>query len=341
MSLPEQGGLVSAELARAFVVVNLVVLSQVVCVFGIGANIFNMIIFKRHGFKDTVNVSLFAMAIGDLGALVTQQWFIICVNPWFQDLDIPFSSTEVQSLTAGYPHRYFVKSTAWITAFVTFERCLCVVLPFKVKSLITRKVSFVFNVGVYVFMTLTMIPLYTTTYFCWKFYPARNRTLLGITFTSDSKETLSKWLFLSDFVVPLIAFIIVLFCTLITAAKLKSKAKWRRKTAAPGSSLTSGEISSKDRRVVVMIVIIAGIFILCSTPISAISLARSIEPEVNIIGRYANLNWLCASLGMLAETVNSSINALVYYKMSSRYRDTLGQMFSPCSLWWRNDNNPF
>ncbi|XP_012945853.1 uncharacterized protein LOC106013775 [Aplysia californica] len=329
ITLPgELPGLVGPEVKRVFVVMNLVVLSQIVCTFGIGANIVNMVIFKKHGFDDTVNISLFSLAISDFGALITQQWFIICLNPWFENSDIPFSSMEIQSLTAGYPHRYFVKTAAWITAFVTFERSLCVALPLKVKSLITRKVAFAFNVGIYLFMTLTMYPLYSTTYFGWKFYPKRNRTLLGMKYTPDRKEIFERWLFLSDFCVPLIAFIVVILCTFIIAVKLKSKAKWRK--TASGSATTSNEISAKDRKVVIMISVISGIFIFCFTPISAILAARSIVPDLNIIGRYANINWVCASLGMLAETVNSSVNALVYYKMSTKYRDTFRQMFNSC-----------
>ncbi|XP_005091362.2 neuropeptides capa receptor-like [Aplysia californica] len=313
-------GLVSAEVRHSFIVTCLVVIGQIVCLFGIGANIASIIIFKKHGFDDTVNISLFALAISDLGALVAQQWFNICVNPWFENSDIPFSSMEIQNLTAGYPRRYFTKTAGWITAFVTFERCLCIAKPLKVKSLITRRVAIAVTIGIYIIIIPSILPGYLTSYFDWKFYPTKNRTLLGLMFTADGKEVMGSSLFVTDALVPLLSFGCVVVCTLIIAVKLKEKDKWREKVSSEAN--TPGQMSRKNRKVVVMICVISGIFIFCTSPISALLVARSVEPELTVIGRYANLTWLLASLGMLTETVNSSINAVVYYNMSTKYRDT-------------------
>ncbi|XP_005091347.1 N-formyl peptide receptor 2-like [Aplysia californica] len=322
--------LISFEARQIFVIVSLVVVGDALCLLGIVANIINITVFAKQGFHDTVNISLCALAVGDLGALITQQWFNICVNPWFQDSDIPFNPLEIQSLTGGFSHRYFTKTTGWITAFVTFERCLCVSAPLKVKAIITRRVAVVFNVSIFFLMALTMLPVYLTSYYDWTFYPALNKSLVGIHYTMDRQAVLGVSLFITDFFVPLTSFAIVILCTVIIVVQLKRKGKWRQ--MASGAAMTSSKqnISSKDKRVVAMVTVISAIFIVSFTPITVVLAARAIEPELNIIGRYANTNWTLASLGLLIETFNSTINILVYYRMSTKFKDTFKQRFPCC-----------
>ncbi|XP_005091360.1 N-formyl peptide receptor 2 [Aplysia californica] len=321
-------GLMSYEARKIILVVNLAVVGQIVGVVGIAGNVINIAVFTRQGFSDSVNINFLALAVGDLCSLITLQWFNICVNPWFQKLDLPFSPLEIQSLTAGYPHNCFVRITGWITAFVAFERCLCVVVPLKVKSIITVRVAVFFNVSVFGLSFLSMLPVYTTAYYDWKFYPQYNRSLVGILYTSNKNSVLGISLFISDFFGPLTAFAIVIVCTGIISIQLRKKAKWRNDIS--GKAIVSGEIPGKEKRVIVMVTTISVIFITCFTPMTLLMTARAMVPGLSIIGRYANLNWSVVSIGFLLETVNSSVNVLVYYTMSSKYKETVNSMLSCC-----------
>ncbi|XP_005091349.1 violet-sensitive opsin-like [Aplysia californica] len=317
-------GLISDQAKHVFTVVGAVVLADLFCVFGIGANILNIIVFAKQGTVDTVNISLLSLAIGDLGALTTQLWLNICLNPWFEESDIPFISSEIQSQSAGFPNRYFTKVTGWVTAFIMFERCLCIALPLKVKSIITRKLAIVFNVTLFVLLGMTLFPTFYTSYYDWKFVPKRNRTLIGIFYTENRKEVLEISLIITEFLVTFSSFTIVTVCTLVIVIKLIKKAKWR--SSASGASIVSGDnMSGKDRSVARMVVVIAAIYIISFTPSTALLTTRAFVPELNFIGRYANLNRVIAVIGMFSEAVASSINIFVYYNMSSKYRKTFDE----------------
>lgn len=49
---------VSDKMRVVFQVVNCVVLCGVTSLFGIGANVVNIVVFVKQGFKDSVNISL-------------------------------------------------------------------------------------------------------------------------------------------------------------------------------------------------------------------------------------------------------------------------------------------
>ncbi|GFS13197.1 chemosensory receptor B [Elysia marginata] len=79
-----------------------VVLAGGISLIGSVANIVNMVVFLKQGFADSVNISLFALAVSDFGSLITLVWMAICFVPAFRfHPDIPFETTQVQYLSAG------------------------------------------------------------------------------------------------------------------------------------------------------------------------------------------------------------------------------------------------
>ncbi|KAK0066679.1 G-protein coupled receptor C02B8.5 [Biomphalaria pfeifferi] len=322
VSIVKPDGLVSYEVREIVVTAN-ILFGEIVGLLGIVANVINVVVFSKIGFSDTVNISLAALAVSDVGALVTLQWFNVIVNPWFLQLDLPFLPLEIQSLTAGYPHNYFVKVTGFITAFVAFERCLCVTLPFKVKTLITKRIALAFNVAVFFVIALTMFPVYYTAYYDWKFDAKKNKTVLGIFYTKNINDVLGPSLFLTNSVVPLVSFAVIILCNIVIAFRLKRASVWRQMSSGAAITTPGAAVSVKEKKMVKMIVIVSVIFIICFIPSSALLTARAIIPELSISGIYSNINWIVATYALEMETVNSSITIVVYYRMSSKYRETL------------------
>lgn len=82
---------VSDELRMMFQVVNYVVLCGSISFFGIGANIINIAVFYRQGFKDGINISLFGkLKAIDFSQLVViylfirkNNYFLICRGCFF------------------------------------------------------------------------------------------------------------------------------------------------------------------------------------------------------------------------------------------------------------------
>ena len=129
------GPLVSKRTRDIVVTINMAILSQIISVFGVVANIINIVVFIKQGFGEAMTVTLTGLAVADLGTVTCQVWLSICWNPWFnyERLNLPFRPMHVEYLSACHPRMSSVRVSAWILALVTFERCLCIAIPFKVR----------------------------------------------------------------------------------------------------------------------------------------------------------------------------------------------------------------
>ncbi|CAL1537210.1 unnamed protein product, partial [Lymnaea stagnalis] len=309
-------GLIDSRLLGFFLVFNLLICSEILSLFGIAGNVVNIIVFSKQGYKDSVNITLAALAVSNIGALVGQQMFDIMVNPWFLNAHLPFNVTEVLRLISFYPHSYFIRVGGFITAFASFERCLCVVAPLRVKRIITPGVALVVNVTIFIVTILHVFPAMYTTYFDWKFSARQNRTVLGVTLRSTASSVFAVSYFITDLSVPYFTFLVLIACTSVTSVKLIDKASWRK-------AVSGSDVSKKERKVVRMLSVVSVVFIVCLIPQSTILTAVALVQGLKVDGAYFDVAMLCYSIAYLAETVNTSVNVVVYYKMSTRYRETL------------------
>ncbi|XP_005108673.1 tachykinin-like peptides receptor 86C [Aplysia californica] len=217
--------------------------------------------------------------------------------------------------------------TAFITAFITFERCLCVVLPLKVKMMITpRRTKFII-ISIFLIMFSVFCPFYYVNRLVWEFDSTRNATLLKIMYTEKKEIVETITFFIHSVTFSTFSFVFVICCTIVLVAKLNSKTKWRLATAAKGVGSQSEGVGVKDKKVVKMVTFISTIFIVCFVPSTLIFLFMALEPEFSFGGGYKNIYFVVWSFSFVLETVNSSVNIFVYLNMSSKYRATFTNMF--------------
>ncbi|KAH9514620.1 hypothetical protein Btru_023108 [Bulinus truncatus] len=311
--------LVSDEVRAMIILVNNVIIGSCICLFGIVANILNLIVFVKMGLRDTVTISLFGLTLSDLCGLLTLQWTSICFNPLFHYSDIAIESFEVEYITAGVPHVCFTRITGLITAYITLERCLCISLPLKVKSILTPRRTVVIVTLIFTCIIAIAIPGYTVYSLGINFYPARNRSLIGLVFQGN-RATVEAIAFASTIVLCYVAFLVVVACTVILVIKLNNQTKWRQVSSSAAPEGTATSQTSKDRRVVKMVVTISTMFIVCYMPITLVLIGTMAVPEFGMIGRYENLYHAISSFGYSMESINSSMSIFVYLRMSSKYR---------------------
>ena len=153
-------GFISDALRRLFETYYFSSASGVISVFGCAANVINIVVFCKQKFADSVNISLLGLAISDLGALLTLVWMSVCFSPAFKTLPLTFDPDQVQYLSAGWPHVCFARITSYITAYITLERCLCVTLPLKVKTIITPRRTFLTISAIFLVLFASVAPVY-------------------------------------------------------------------------------------------------------------------------------------------------------------------------------------
>lgn len=312
-----------------FEIVNFVSISGIVGAFGIVANIVNSIVFYKQGFKNTVNIGFFGLAISDTTCLVTLLWASISMNPLLSSLGIPWFAMDVMYLSAAWPHICFSRITAFITVYVTAERYLSIALPLKVKQLITQRIATSTICLIYFVNLTTLVPEYATSYLGWRFVLERNDTLVGIIFTS-SRKRVEGVVFVLHFILGMASFVGVVVFTTLLVVKLGQSSKWRNELTPCHSKQTA--ISNRDKRTVKMVVLIASVLIVCYAPGAVISLTTFIVgPEFNIRGKFVNICEATWSIALTFQSINSSVNIFIYYSMSSKYKQTLRESISRCN----------
>lgn len=317
------GQLISDDTTYILIVVFQVSFTGVLAVVGIMTNTINIVVFLKTGLSDSVNISLFGLAVGDLCSLIFSFWESVCFNPLFHDIEAPVVFMEVEYITGCWPHVCFVRVTSYITAFVTFERCLCITMPLKVKIILTTTRTKIIIIAIFCVVMITSIPEYYVSQLVYKFYPEKNRTLLGIHFIEDRARFEKVTLLLNNVVLQCISFIAVVVCTVILVVQLNRKAKWR-KQATTGEKSTLG----KDKKVIKMISFVSVVFIVSNLPSCLVFLAMTSAPQLHPSGVNYNMFYVVWSVVYVMEAINSTINIFIYIKMSSNYSAAFYKIFS-------------
>ncbi|XP_013076081.2 uncharacterized protein LOC106062364 [Biomphalaria glabrata] len=319
--------IIGDDVRDVIIIVNMAVLCQIVSVAGVIVNVFNVCVFVKQGFRDALNVTLASLALADLGIVSFAVWLCVCYNPLFSKLDLPFKPMEFVYLTAGLPRLSCARVSSWILAIASLERCLCITMPLTFRSIITPRRSFAFAVLVYAVMAASVLPVYYTSRLVWSFDSARNTTMVSLVFTND-RFAVDNVAFMVGVFLSVASFAIVAVCTTILIWSLRKKTKWREQAIAKvGSDSKFPLVSSRNKRVGKMVSVISIFFIVCYTPNTVNQLVMSLVQDFAKNGSQVNANQVSWSFGFLLESVYSLVTIIIYYKMSSRFRDTVISMF--------------
>ncbi|KAK0041088.1 neuropeptides capa receptor [Biomphalaria pfeifferi] len=313
----------SNEQRIIFEIINYAIVCGSLVIFGFFSNIINIIIFLRQGLKTTMNISFFGVAISDLCNIICCAIWAFFLNPLVENADWPIITREFEYLISGWPYVYFSRTTTLITAFVTAERCLCITFPHQVKDIITPKRAAIVVISIFFCLMPALIPEYATSYIGWKYYPLKNETRLGLIFT-ENRKSMEGLVFMMNAALGVLSYLLVISFTLLLIWKLKHISKWRRRNHQIEMALL------RDKRAMKMVILIAAVLIVCSFPSITLSIVAFIDHDFSVLGLQSNLFFAMWSFAFASGAVFSSVNIILYYKMSSRYRKSFTELFSFC-----------
>ena len=121
-------------------------------------------------------------------------------------------------------------------------------------------------------------------------------------------------------------FTIIAVTTTITAVRLRRVVLWRQ------SSTSSVAVTSSIKEIALTKTLVATsvLFIVCLAPTIMVQIASFVEPEFYFTGRYYNLAYVTQNFMVFFRASNSSFNFFIYCSMSTRYRETLRDIFRLC-----------
>ncbi|GFS14243.1 chemosensory receptor B [Elysia marginata] len=305
---------------------------------GIIANIINIIIYIRNGFSESVNVSLLGLAISDLLSLIFTVLFIVLLNPkYMESPDLDWISIDFALLILVYPRLATVQISCVITVYITVERCLCFVIPLRVKTLLTPKRS------AFVLLTIVVLALpnlalpYTAAKLDWRWDPYFNRTAIGLVLTRHDSFELLRINYMINLSLQLGSILALVLSNVALALSVNRQAKWRAQTTAttsqlgqtpaPNRSRPNGVTTNRNKRLAKMIQFLSMIHFVTyflSTSFYVISL---VLPAFRLHGQYHYEYVFCGMAAVVAQALNSSINIVFYYRMNKSFRNTFNKMF--------------
>ncbi|GFN84557.1 hypothetical protein PoB_001106300 [Plakobranchus ocellatus] len=315
--------------------------SQLINNCAIIANSLNIAVFVKLGFSEPSNISLTALAVCDFTLAVLMTWSNLGFWLTYHNVRLPFHSVNVSYLTGGAQWAFLSTTVAWITAFISFERCLCILFPLKVRRLITPRGTFV---AMLIIILLTFCPsffTYITNTFVSVFNPYRNVTILdAIPIYSEFAILFEKiYIAICGVIQPLLAFSIVLICTVLLVVQLRKISSWRlsvtsaksqrvqsEENPAASSSAAEARISKKEERLVRMVVAIATIFIASYTPTCIMILCSVVFDTFHLFGVYRRLFIVSGYIVSMGQPISGSVNILIYYKMASKFRSVFRRL---------------
>lgn len=312
--------IMTKETLAYFLMINFWGPGQCVAVLGLVVNILNVIVFIKQGVRDSVNISLLGLTISDLGSLVFLILLNLCWTPPVAKLDLPFYPQQIMYFLF-WGHVVFTRVTTGTTAWITFERCLCIVSPLKNKSQITPRRTVTFIAALYVIMLSSIAPMFYTSKFIWIFDARKNKTLLGYIKITE-RSNVDDIVYVVNNILPILFFIFVVICTTILVRKLQSSARWRHKLSSSKNTV----ISKRDTKVVKMVLIISIVFIICYAPGAIFFIWPLANPEMKIAGAERNFVIAVFSLMLHMEGINAAANFFVYIRMSSKFKATFQRL---------------
>lgn len=294
--------------------------TAVMCVIGIVNNLLSIAVFCTLGFRETINISFLGLAVADIGCLFTHfEMNVICSLLYIAEFD--FVVLDLVEVAGSWPRLCFLRTSGLITAFIALERCFCIVSPVKIKAVLTWPRTAAIIISMFVTVFASMCPVYSDTSLSWKFYPDKNRTMLGEDYTRNRGQVYRVCHILSNFY-GYLAFISAFTFTTVLVRELKKRTSWRLKSAVINRD-KSFSILERDLKVVKMAVGVSAMFIITFFPSTVLFTAALIEPDFGVRGQYEQEYLMASTVCYSLEIFNLSSNLFICRHMSSRFRTTL------------------
>lgn len=205
----------------------------------------------------------------------------------------------------------------------------------QVKATITHRRVSAIIIFVFVALIVSVTPTFLTNSLGLKFVPERNKTVVGVLQRHDRDGTEKVSYIVNNIFIPFSSFLAVISGTVVLVINLQKSNTWRQLSVPTSQGCN---VCTRNLKVAKMVVVMSTLFIACFTPLSVFFILMTVESSMFYAqGQNKNLYTSLGGFGLMLESVSSSMNILIYYHMSTKYRTTFRQLFSvPVSFVHRN-----
>ncbi|GFN84613.1 chemosensory receptor a [Plakobranchus ocellatus] len=311
-----------------------------IVLFGLFANIINIVVFLKSGVKDNVTTSLLSLSVSDVTFLVLSTPSVCSFLKVFYapDWHWPFYEFFLHDLLF-WPAYTFYDFSSYISVWLGVTRCACVAMPLKFKSVFTKARTVKTILVLFILAVGLRIPVMSVYTLMWIPDPRTNvSSVFLMPVNSESRMRFND--IMNRISLPWITFIIMITCVCVIKVKLYQASLVRTahtqtsssESKQPPDGQEAQGRSSKDLRVIQSVVLICSIFIASQFPFLVYSTVRLINPEFDVFGRLQNIFFILGGISQTCAYLNASVNIFVYCKYNSKYRSIILSMILSTSL---------
>ncbi|KAK0048789.1 chemosensory receptor C [Biomphalaria pfeifferi] len=349
-------------------------ISVVIGPAGLVFNVVNSKVFLKQGVKDCVTICLISLALTDNGSLLcgllaasSRIFRAVAESEEFKIFLDPMSLW----LVLVQAQFCFYDMSTYTTVFIGIERCLCVLLPFKFKSIFTVRNSLFIILSLYVCTFMLHLFLFVYTEFRTVYNPRLNITQ-SLIYYGPVRSILERYIqLINHLLLPCVSLLIILITTVAMIHGLQKSNHFRNKNAAYTSEtkpsqpedferevsyfsenskardrksltikLTNAQREMRDRpkkyyseisvrtiRVAKMVYTLAIMCFVCNSFRFAVMTCFYVDQEMNARKTKAVAFNIVSGLAFLVQTLNCSVNILVYLACNHSYRQTFLSLF--------------
>lgn len=327
--------LVSDVLLRNLQLVIAGILQGVLSILGVAVNIFSVVIFYKLGLNSSMNVALFVMSFTDVLFSLVQLAVSCCYILIEFQLEIQFDLQSFNFFVFGNILCIICFISSWVTAFISIERCACVLIPFKVKQWFTPRRSCI------AMSTMYLLALVTNLHYLYGLFLEPMESFMrgnisiytksqwNFGYSSETEKAIwgsIEFLFGESFTF-LFCHSLLLICSILMAYGLHKCTQVRSNIQTIKSqsikSLTanksSSNLTSSEIKLVKLVLLLSLLTIACNLPRFFVYVSHYTVREFQL-GGYINLDFLMWEIAFFVSSFVTVGNFCIYMKLNSKFK---------------------
>ncbi|KAL3869107.1 hypothetical protein ACJMK2_041832 [Sinanodonta woodiana] len=323
--------IISKELSDEITFLLECLVFPILTIFGLTGNITSLVILLHSKMRTPSGICLASLTISDTLFLITNMMRkSTCIIDRINTLvSSNFNATSFAALF--YLKLSFSRITTWITVLISVERLIAVILPLKVKMLVTKRRMLAASIFIYV-TTLASISPIAAQYKVGYVYDPKLKTEIAYISTSDFYNNNINSLkihneYFLTIVFRYIPMILMVILNVVIAITLGRGRRWRNTMQLFGRN---EQRLKEETRITIMLLVVAVIFLLCLTPGDVLLIASDVITGFRFLGTQHNIFLVLSDVSLLFEIFNSSVNFVIYMTWNKQFNTIYMNWFCKC-----------
>lgn len=306
-----------------------VLLIPLFCLLGSIGNSLSLVVLFNQRMRNQTNYILAALCVSDTIFLI-HSLIYTGLNVYKKMNPIAGESlrARVYPIVGAYGSVVAGRITSCLTTLLCAERFVAVFFPMKAKTICSKRNTGISIAGIYLITLLVFIP------FCRKYeavenYVNENFTFISMNKTSFYKNNLKFYQVYGTTLNIIFRFAPLLVIPFLNALMIRIVHRtWKQRTRM---SADNGHIRVSSRngkhgsytdqsRITIMLLTVSFVFLVCILPGAVNSLVTHFVGTYNRLGKLRNLYMVISTVTYLLETINSSVNFIIYMAFSRKFR---------------------